>query len=365
MTAVGVGVVGAGVISGQYLETLSGFPDVEVRFVADLDLDRAKVRAEEFGVPAHGSVEELLARDDIEIVVNLTVPAVHVEVGRHAIAAGKHVWSEKPFATDRESGAELLRYAEENGLRVACAPDTFLGAGLQSAQRLIDAGRIGRPLTATAVFQCDGPESWHPDPEFLYLAGAGPLLDLGPYYLTALVQVFGPASRVSAVSSTARTSRVIGSGPRAGTVFPVEVPTYHSALVQFEDGGSATVLFSFDNPVYRASIEVTGVDGTTLLPDPNQFTGPTTVFRRGDPEQEVAEVGSQQGRGIGVLELARAIRAGRPERATGRFAFHVLDIMLSIEESARLGRPVEVASTTARPEPLPSGWDPTQRTLLP
>ena len=361
--AVGVGVIGAGVISGTYLENMTSFPDLNVLFVADLDLDRARVQAEKYGVPGHGSVEELLAIDEIEIVVNLTIPAVHTEIGHRVLAAGKHVWSEKPFAMDRETGRALLNDARERGLRAACAPDTFLGAGLQSAQRLLDSGRIGPGLTGIALCQNPGPESWHPSPEFLFDFGAGPLFDLGPYYLTAFVQMFGPVARVSAVSSTARPVRTIGSGPKAGTDFPVNVPTQHSAVLEFEGGQSVVLVISFESAIERTLIELSARDGALALPDPNQFGGATTVFERPGEPEVVAEVGAAYGRGMGVLDLARSIRAGAPERANGDLAFHVLDIMVSIAEAAGTGTAVDVTSTAVRPEPLAIDWDPRAATL--
>ncbi len=360
---VGVGVIGAGTISSAYLTNLCRFPDLEVLFVADIDLDRARVQAEAFGVPGHGTVDELLAIDEIEIVVNLTIPAVHVEVGRRILAAGKHVWSEKPFALDRDSGRELLDDAAARGLRVASAPDTFLGAGLQSAQRLLDSGRIGAGLTAIALCQGPGPESWHPSPEFLFDLGAGPLFDLGPYYLTAFVQLFGPVAAVTATASTARATRTIGSGPKAGTAFPVRVPTQHTALLEFESGQTAVLVISFESEISRTQIEITGVDGSLALPDPNMFEGPTTVLARGEQPKVETERGAAYGRGTGVLDLARSIRAHVQERAHGGLAFHVLDTMVSISEAATTRATVQVASTVARPTPLPEGWDPMERTL--
>src|SRR5690606_18622401 len=227
----GVGLVGAGNISDQYLANLTRYPDVEVRFVADLDLARAAAQAQRYGVPASGTVEELLAREDVDVVVNLTVPAVHAEVGHRVLAAGKHVWSEKPLALDAGTAAALLADAAARGLRVACAPDTVLGAGVQTALRAIARGDIGEPLTATTMFHVPGPEAWHPSPDFLFARGAGPLFDMGPYYVTTLVHALGSATRVQAVASTSRTTRTIGSGPRAGETFAVEVPTHHAALI--------------------------------------------------------------------------------------------------------------------------------------
>jgi predicted dehydrogenase len=361
---VGVGVIGAGVISGEYLRNLTTFPDLAVRFVADLDTERASAQAEAFGVPASGTVAELLAREDIEIVVNLTIPAVHVEVGLQILQAGKHVWSEKPVAMDRESGRMLLEEAERRGLRVACAPDSVLGSGLQTGLRAVKDGLIGEPLTAMAIMQAPGPESWHPSPEFLFDIGGGPLFDIGPYYLTALVHVFGPVRRVSATSSRSRATRVIGSGPRAGTEFPVNVPTAHSALLEFDSGASAVAVFSFESHLTRAGlIEVTGPSGTLALPDPNGFGGPSRLWRNGGESEEIDAVGADYGRGAGVLDLARAIRTGTDERASAAVAFHVLDVMVAITEAAETGSGVEPKSTATRPEALPHQWDPRARTL--
>jgi predicted dehydrogenase len=351
---VGIGIIGAGVISAQYLTTFARCADVEARFVADLDVARAAARAAEFGVPASGTVEELLARDDVEIVVNLTIPAAHADVSLAALAAGKHVWTEKPFALDRAAARAVLDEAERRGLRVAGAPDTMLGAGMQTAFRAIRDGLIGRPLTALVMLTEPGPESWHPSPEFLFDVGGGPLFDMGPYYLTALVNVLGPVAAVQAVGSTARTTRVIGSGPRAGTEFPVRVPTHVSALLQFAGGGSATAVFSFESALRHPTVlEVTGTTGALALPDPNRFDGDSVVWR--DETEEGASVpqsGPALGRGIGVVDLARAIREGRPERASGALAAHVLDVMLSIQDAAESGTTVRLASTAPHPEPL-------------
>ncbi|TDQ02570.1 MULTISPECIES: Gfo/Idh/MocA family protein [unclassified Leifsonia] len=359
---VGVGVIGAGVISNQYLENLTVFPDLDVRFVADIDLERAKAQADKYGVPGSGTVEELLADDDIEIVVNLTIPKVHVEVAQQALAAGKNVWSEKPFALDRASGRELLEAAHAAGLRVATAPDTFLGSGIQSARRLIENGDIGAPLTALTLMQSPGPESWHPNPDFLFQEGAGPLFDIGPYYLTALVQIFGPVARVSASASRARETRVIGSGPRAGEEFAVTVPTHVSALYEFESGQTAQAVFSFDSKLGRTQFEVAGVDGTLVVPDPNTFEGELLVHG-GDGIETVPSTGTTDSRGIGVVELARAIRAGVPERASGEQAYHVLDIMVSTIEAGESRTPVEVESTVDVAPALPEDWDPRAVTL--
>ncbi|KRC52020.1 oxidoreductase [Leifsonia sp. Root227] len=359
---VGVGVIGAGVISTEYLTNLTTFPDLDVRFVADIDEPRAKAQAEKFGIAGSGSVADLLADDQIEIVVNLTLPRVHVEVALQILDAGKHVWSEKPFALDRVSGTELLTAAHEKGLRVATAPDTFLGAGIQSARRLVENGQIGAPLTALTLMQSPGPESWHPNPDFLFQEGAGPLFDIGPYYLTALVQLFGPVARVSAVASKAKESRVIGSGPRAGEEFAVTVPTHVSALYEFESGQTAQSIFSFDSKLGRTQFEVAGVEGTLVVPDPNTFVGDLLVHGA-DGVETFPSTGSTSSRGTGVVELARAIRAGVPERASGEQAYHVLDVMVSTIEAGLAGAPVEVQSTVTVAPALPEDWDPRAATL--
>jgi predicted dehydrogenase len=300
----------------------------------------------------------------VEIVVNLTIPAAHAEVASQAIAAGKHVWNEKPLTLDRVSGRSLLQDAEAAGLLIGCAPDTFLGPGLQTACRLIEQGTIGTPLTALALLQLPGPESWHPNPAFLYAAGAGPLFDLGPYYLTAIVQVYGSVSSVAALGSKARERRVIGSGPKAGEEFDVMVPSHVSALVQFESGQSAQAIFSFDSALPRTLLEVNGTDATMLLPDPNYFDGDIAVRRRdGEDWETVASTTAVSFRGTGVLDMARAIREGRPHRAQGKLAYHVLDTMIAIADSVESRAFVEVASSVDKPPLLPEDWDPLAPTV--
>ncbi len=362
---VGVAVIGAGNISKQYLENLTTFPDVKVLVVADLFEEAAAARAAEFGIEASGGVDVALNHPDVEIVVNLTIPAAHVEVATRAVRAGKHVWTEKPFSLDRESGLGLLKVAQASGVRLGCAPDTFLGAGLQTARRLIDAGEIGTPLTALTMFQSPGPESWHPNPAFLFQEGAGPLFDMAPYYLTALVQTFGPIARVAAVGNTAFATRTIGSGPKAGEVFDVEVPTHVSAIAQFAGGASSHSVFSFESPRARMGfVEITGTGGTIALPDPNNFDGDIKLCRRGEDDwTAIPAEGPSQGRGMGVLDMARSLRAGVPHRVPGELAFHVLDAMVSIAESVDSGEFVSVASTAPTSEPLPADWDPTEATL--
>lgn len=372
---VGVGVIGAGVISDTYLQNLRSFPDVEVLVVGDLDTDRARARAEAYDVPAWGTADDVLAHPDVQVVVNLTVPAVHVEISSAAIAAGKHVWTEKPLGLDRAGTAQLLRDADAAGLRIGSAPDTVLGPGFQSAKRAILDGVIGEPLFAQASFQTQGPDLWHPGPQFLFARGAGPLLDIGPYYLTALVSLLGPVDRVAAAGARPRAQRQIHTGPAAGTVFDVEVPTTLQLLAAFEGGAQAQAQFSFDSALERQGVlEVHGTEGSIVLPDPNRFEGPTRyvtplgVLRDGmSVEQswiDVPQEGAVVGRGLGLLDMVRAIAEGRPHVATGELGYHVLDVMLSAEESAAGAGFVTVESSLSAPVPVvPRDLDPFARTL--
>ncbi|WGD37768.1 Gfo/Idh/MocA family oxidoreductase [Lysinibacter sp. HNR] len=355
-----VGIIGAGVISQTYINNLRSFPDTQVVAVGDLFPEAAHARAQEFDIPHSGDADSVLNNPEVDLVINLTIPAAHVEVALRAIERGKHVWSEKPFSLDRASGQQLLAAASDAGVRLGCAPDTFLGEGIQEALRVIERGDIGVPLTAVTVMQNPGPELWHPNPAFLFQEGAGPLFDIGPYYLTTLVQTFGSISRVAALASTARKQRTIASGPRAGTVFDVTVPTHVSALIQFEGGGSAQSILSFESPrVTHGVFEVTGSEATLSFPDPNNFDGEIKICRTGSDEWEsLITVTEKSSRGTGALEMARAIRENRPHRATGELAFHVVDAMTAIAESARTHEFVSVHSRVERSDLLPTDWDP-------
>ena len=370
MAAVGVGFIGAGNISDTYLENLSRFPDVEVLIVGDLDTARAREQAEKHGVPASGTAADVLAHPGVEIVVNLTIPAVHAEVSSSIIAAGKHVWSEKPIAVSRESAKALLEQADAAGLRVGVAPDTVLGPGIQTAKRAIERGDIGRPLFAQTSMQWQGPELFHPNPAFLFAQGAGPLFDMGPYYFTTLVQILGPVAAVAALGLKATDSRVIKVGPNAGSSFDVEVPSTINVLAQFEQGAQSQSLLSFDSPLFRQGfVEIAGTEGTIMLPDPNMFSGRVAIVRplsgHGETQDwvDVAEEGIVVGRGLGLLDMARAIRAGRPHLATGELGYHVLDVMVSAEESALSGAFVNVESTVAPIGSMPVDFDPFAATL--
>jgi predicted dehydrogenase len=361
---VGVAVIGAGNISGQYLGNLTTFPDLRVLAVADIDEARAARAAAEHGVEVSGTPEAAFAIPEVEIVVNLTIPAVHAQVALEALRAGKHVYGEKPLALDVPSGRAVLAEAAERGLKVGNAPDTFLGAGIQSALRAVAAGVIGEPVAATSALESMGPESWHPDPEFFFVDGAGPLFDMGPYYLTALVALLGPVSSVAATGRKAREKRVVGSGPKAGREFPVEVPTHVTALLEFAAGYGARSAFSFDSPNPKRLLELGGTEATLSLPDPNTFGGPLLVRAPKDEEwRELPIEGTEAGRGIGLLDMARALRSGAPHRASGELGMHVLDIMSAISRSAAEGAFQQVSADLAKVEPLPVSWDPLEATL--
>ncbi|NLP84516.1 Gfo/Idh/MocA family oxidoreductase [Microbacterium sp. CFH 90308] len=372
---VGVGLIGAGNISDQYLRNLTGFPDVRVLAVGDLLEDRARAQAAKYDVPRAGGVDVVLDDPDIDIVVNLTIPAVHVEVSEAILAAGKHVWTEKPIGIDRDESQRLLSKADAAGLRVGVAPDTVLGPGVQTAKRAIARGDIGRPLFAQTTFQWQGPELFHPNPGFLYAKGGGPLLDMGPYYVSALVHVFGPVAAVAALGLQGTPTRRVQVGELAGQEFAVEIPSTLSVLMDFEHGAQAQSLYSTDSPLYRHGIvEITGTEGTLVIPDPNTFGGPITITRPltkmvVPPEPVVQDVfavpqeGVLVGRGLGVLDMARAIRDDRPHVATGRFGYHVLDTLLSIEEAAETRTFVNVESTIDEVGALPADFDPHAATL--
>lgn len=372
---IGVGIIGAGNISDQYLTNLTQFPDVRVLAIGDLLEDRAREQAAAYGVLNAGGVDVVLNDPDIEIVVNLTTPAVHVEVSEAIIAAGKHVWTEKPIGIDRDESQRLLDKAAAAGLRVGVAPDTVLGPGVQTAKRAVESGDIGRPLFAQTNFQWQGPEIFHPNPAFLYAKGAGPLLDMGPYYVSTLVHLFGPVAFVGALGLRGQETRTVKEGPLAGTEFPVEIPSTVSVLMQFENGGQAISLFSTDSPLIRQGVvEVSGTEGTITVPDPNTFGGAVTITRpiteRTVPPaptlqdvDDIALEGVLVGRGLGLLEMGRAIRAGRPHIATGELGFHVLDTLLAIEEAVESGQFVTVTSTVDEVGSIPVEFDPLASTL--
>ncbi|WP_243074446.1 Gfo/Idh/MocA family protein [Microbacterium sp. SS28] len=351
-----IGVVGLGVISGVYLETLSQAPDAVITAVADLDHARAEAVAATLPSARALTVAELIAADDVDIVLNLTIPAAHAEIALAAIAAGKAVYGEKPLAASFADAEEIIRQAEAAGLRVGTAPDTVLGTGIQTARALVDAGEIGRPLAATAVMAGAGHEWWHPNPDFYYKPGGGPLLDMGPYYVTALVQLLGPVEWVVGAGSALRSERTIATGPRAGEVVSVEVDSHVTGILAHASGALSTITTTFDAVATKApNIEVHGEKASLIVPDPNHFDGEVLVRALG--ASDWAAVPSRAGiagaaRGTGLLDLLRTPEGVEP-RASGAMGLHVLEIMTGLLESARLGSRVTMTTTVERPPLVP------------
>jgi len=358
---VNVGVIGCGKISDAYFKGLRRYDLLEIVACSDLDLARARAKAAEHGIPRACSTAELLADPSIEIAVNLTIPQVHVAVNESALRAGKHVYVEKPFALDSSEGARVLALAASRNLRVACAPDTFLGGGIQTCRKLIDDGVIGRPVAALAFFMGHGHESWHPAPEFYYQKGGGPMFDMGPYYLTALVNFFGPVARVCGSSAITFPERTITTPERHGQKIHVETPTHLTGAIDFAAGGTATIAMSFDVWNYPLPpIVIFGTESTLEVPDPNTFNGTVRVRSKdGKSYESIALTHSDdRSRGTGVADLAYAIRGGRPHRATGQLANHVVEVMEAFEKSSVTGRHIAIASTCERPAILPIGLGP-------
>ena len=354
-----VGIVGCGNISGIYFKAGKTFENLEIVACADLVPERAAAKAQEFGIAKACSVKELLADPQIEIVVNLTIPKAHAEVALAAVQAGKSVHNEKPLTITRTDGRKLLQLAAKKHVRVGCAPDTFLGGGIQTCVKLIDDGWIGEPIGATAFMTCHGHESWHPDPEFYYKVGGGPMFDMGPYYLTALVALMGPVQRVTGMARITFPERTITSEAKRGTVITVDVPTHVTGLMEFGNGAIGTIITSFD--VWAAElprIEVYGTRGSLQVPDPNGFGGPVR-FRRPGMEQwqeiPLTHGYAENSRGIGVADMANALKSGRPHRASGELAFHVLDIMHAFHDASAAGKHISLESSCRRPAPLPLG----------
>ena len=350
-----VGLIGAGVISSIYLENAAWLTPIDITAIADIRPDAAASQAEKFNIPKAYSVEELLADPEIEAVLNLTIPGAHGEIGLQALQAGKSIYNEKPLALTRDEARKMLALAQEKGLRVGCAPDTFMGAAIQTCRKLIDEGAIGRPVAATAFMMGPGHESWHPNPEFLYKAGGGPMFDMGPYYLTALVTLLGPVTAVSGMVSKGQEQRTITSQPLAGTVIDVDVPTHIAGLMTFANGSIGTIVTSFDVPGHdHPHIEIYGTEATISVPDPNRFDG--VVCLKG-PRQNWEELPlthdyARNVRGIGLADMAAAWRNGREHRANGQLAYHVLDLMYAFHDAAAEQTQITMSSTCERPEPM-------------
>jgi len=351
-----IGIIGCGTISSIYLKAPSVFPILEMVACADLDMSRAEAKAAEYNIQAL-SVAELLAHPGIEIIINLTIPAAHAEVAHAAITHGKSVYSEKPLALNTADGKALLEEAKRAGVLIGGAPDTFLGGGLQTCRKLIDDGWIGAPVAATAFMMSHGHEHWHPSPEFYYQRGGGPMFDMGPYYLTALVSLLGPVNRVTGATRTTFPQRTITSQPKYGQIIEVEVATHVAGLLDFDQGSVATIIMTFD--VWSAElprIEIYGTQGTISVPDPNTFGGPVRLRRAGSNEWLEIPIPfnyTANSRGLGVADMAHALCSGRSYRASGELTYHVLEIMEAIHVASDQGCHQQLNSTVARPSPFP------------
>jgi predicted dehydrogenase len=356
-----IGIVGVGHISQQYFAEFPKLPNLSLKAVADLDVDRARAVARAQGVESM-SVDALLTDPGIDAVLNLTVPAAHTEIALRALNAGKHVYGEKPLALATADAAPVLARATETGLRVGSAPDTVLGTGIQTARALLDDGRVGTPVAAAVAWSAPGHELWHPAPAFFYQPGAGPLFDMGPYYLTSLVTFFGPVVRVSGAVGRSSRERTVATGPLAGTAIPVDVDTHVTAILEHANGVISTVTVSFEVWASRVPLfEVYGTAGTISVPDPNQFSDTVAIATSADrtwQDVPVAAGYADAGRGVGLADLARAVETGRPHRASGELAFHVLEIMESVIRAGQTHDVVRLTSTVARPEPVGLGARP-------
>ncbi len=355
MSKVGVGVIGCGNISGAYLTAAKGFPILDIKGLADIDAAAAEAKAEKFGLPAV-DVDILLGDPEVEIILNLTIPKAHVDVGLRALDAGKHVYSEKPLAVSYEDGKAFLARAREKGLRVGCAPDTFLGGAHQRCRHLIDEGAVGRIVGGTAYFMAPGHERWHPSPVFYYQDGGGPMLDMGPYYITGLVDLLGPVVSVFGSATMTRAQRPILSEPLRGQMIDVEVPTHIAGVMEFASGAVVQITTSFDVPGHKhLPLEVYGIEGSLIVPDPNRFDGDVQLLKTGGEWETVpTDMPYADGnyRSIGLADMAHALREGRSHRASGDLALHVLEIIDAFGKSSTEERRIAIETTINRPAPL-------------
>ncbi|WIY25179.1 Gfo/Idh/MocA family protein [Parasedimentitalea psychrophila] len=367
MHILGVGIIGCGNISTTYLNFAPKFCGLEVRAVADINMDTAISRAQEYNVRAD-TVEALLQADDIDIIVNLTIPAAHFEITRKILQAGKHAYSEKPFVLNLDDGKELRDLATAKGLRIGSAPDTFFGGSHQLARAAIDGGKIGTVIGGSCHVMSHGMEHWHPNPDFFFQPGGGPVLDLGPYYITNLIQLIGPVRAVTAMTGTSFPTRTISNGPRDGETVPVETPTNIHALLEFENGAIVTFGASWD--VWNSAhpnMELYGTQGTISLPDPNFFGGEVTLATKGDDFAVLAASDHPFGvaneedndgrlqanyRAAGLAEMAQAISEDRLHRCNIDLALHAVDVMTAILAAGETRQWIEMTTSCARPAPL-------------
>lgn len=345
--AMKIGVIGCGNISSNYIRNSRQYDNIVFSAFADLDLDRAKAKAEEYGNGAKAcTVDEILADPEIEIILNITIPKAHYSVAKAALQAGKHVYNEKPLTISREEGKELCDLAAEKGLRLGGAPDTFMGAGIQTCRKIIEEGLIGDPVGATAFMMGHGHESWHPDPEFYYEVGGGPMFDMGPYYLTALVNLMGPVDSVMGSTRISFPERTITSEKKYGKKITVEVPTHVVGLLNFTNGAVGTIITSFDVWAHHMPrIEIYGSKGSLIVPDPNTFDGEVQLWTEETKEWQTIPLLKErkyEGRSIGVADMAYAVDNSREHRANGDLTFHVLDIMHALHDSSDHGKRVDL-----------------------
>lgn len=352
-----IGIIGCGNISGAYFGGAQKTDVLEVKSCADIRMEAARSSAERYGCQAV-TVDELLADPEIELVVNLTIPRAHVEIGLKVLEAGKHVYSEKPMGVSTEEAQKMVKIAAEKGLRIGGAPDTFLGAGGQTARKTLDEGAIGKPIAGTAFMCGHGHESWHPNPAFYYDIGGGPMLDMGPYYITALVNILGPVKRVAGITTKAFEERIATSAAVAGLHIPVKVTTHLTGVMEFVNGAVITMIMSFD--MWRHSlpcIEIYGTEGSMKVPDPNGFGGPVLVAPKGKGWEEIPLAFPHNARMIGVVDMVCAIRSGRPHRANGELTYHILELMTAFDKSSQSGQHIQIQSKVERPAPFPPGLD--------
>ncbi len=362
----GIGIIGCGNISAAYLRLAPLFRGLQVHAVADMNMASARTRADEFGTMAQ-EVGDLLANPAVDVVINLTIPDAHYAVSRAAVEAGKHVYSEKPLVLTLEDGVALRDAARAKGVSVGCAPDTFLGGSHQQARALLDEGRIGTITAGGAAVQNHGMESWHPNPDFFFLPGGGPMLDLGPYYIANLINLLGPVARVAALTSAAETERTIGSGPRKGETVPVRTPTNIHALLQFQSGATVNLSTSWDVWHHkRAHMELYGTEGTLYVPDPNFFGGPVEIGGRdgtlgtvepwdhpfGKANQDHPRGAVANYRTAGLADMAMALIEGRDARCSLDRALHGVEVMTACLKSGETGAFVTMTTTCTRPAAL-------------
>ncbi len=361
MKKVTVAIIGNGNISPIYLENLTNlFRDiVTVKGVCDLIPERSARAAENWDIPCiYETMYDAFRDEEIEIILNLTTPKQHYGVAIEALRYGKHTHSEKPMSVNLDDAQELLSLSREKGLLVGVAPDTFMGAGIQTCRKLIDEGYIGQPIGCAAYMTGHGHESWHPDPEFYYEAGGGPMLDMGPYYVTALLNLLGPVKSLTGISKRMFKTRTITSKEKYGKVIPVEVDTHVKGLMEFANGAVGSIIMSFD--MWKSEhpcIEIYGSEGTIQVPDPNGFGGVVKAQRGNEPFTEIpfSHVYSGNCRGLAVADMAMALRTGRKHRANSELAYHALEIMLGFGRAYESGQFYSLKSSCERPEPMPTG----------